>query len=105
MQIHHLSLNIPEETSRQASYQDMIRSEAPVQNSAPVDVSQGLQDSLGVLHQGGQGRPLVLVAHTASLAPYLLPVATTRTMSVPAQLSQSQSARGQLECSFLCKRR
>ncbi|KAA6430038.1 MAG: hypothetical protein FRX49_00469 [Trebouxia sp. A1-2] len=44
--------------TRQASYQDVVRSEAPVQNSAPVDVSQELQDSLGVLHQGGQGRPL-----------------------------------------------
>ncbi|KAA6429816.1 MAG: hypothetical protein FRX49_00248 [Trebouxia sp. A1-2] len=32
-------------------------------NSAPVDVSQGLQDSLGMLHQGEQGRPLGEVSH------------------------------------------
>ena len=82
----------------------MVRSEASVQNSAPVDVSQELQDSLGVLHQGGQGRPLVPVAHTPSLAPHLLPVTTIRTISVLAHLSQNQSAPGQLERSLLCKR-
>ncbi len=78
----------------------MVRSEAPVQNSLSVHMGQGLQDSLGVLHQGGQGRPPVPVAHTPSLAPHLLPVATTRTVSAPSQLSQSQSAHGQSECSL-----
>jgi hypothetical protein len=67
----------------------MVRSEALVQNPGPVDVGQGLQDSLGMLHQGGQGKPPVPVAHTPSLAPDLLPVTTTRTMSVLAQDSQS----------------
>ncbi len=36
-QIRYLSLNISEETWMQASYQDMVRSEAPVQNSGHVD--------------------------------------------------------------------
>lgn len=83
-QIRHLSLEISEETWRQASYQDMVRSEALVQNSAPVDVSQGLQDSLPMLHQGGEGRPAVPVAHTPSLAPYLLPVTTRQCQYLPS---------------------
>ena len=39
---------------RYGSYQDMIRSEAPVQNSLSVYMGQGLQDGLPMLHQGSK---------------------------------------------------
>ncbi len=42
------------QAARYGSYQDMIRSEAPVQNSLSVYVGQGLQDGLPMLDQGSK---------------------------------------------------